>query len=107
MWPRFDCAAFGVVAQGRLQHRDRFGMIAVVVVAKTDLNAEITDRLIVEFGARFRRFIHCNCRQRIAIVPCFSSAVESAQRARASTEGLLRALEISKASRSLASVERP
>ena len=65
-WNRF--ATFGVVSQRRLQHRDRFGMIAVVVIGETDLYAQVAGRLIVEFGARFGRLIHRNGRQRIAIV---------------------------------------
>ena len=43
-------------------------MIAVVVVGKSDLNAKVTDRLIVELRARLGRFIHGNGRERIAIV---------------------------------------
>ncbi len=43
-------------------------MIAVVVVTESDLNAEQTGGLVIEFCARLRRLIHRNGRERIAIV---------------------------------------
>src|ERR1051326_2526354 len=53
-------AALPVIAQSRLQHRDRFRMIAVVVVSESDLNAKVAGCLLVELGARFRFFVHRN-----------------------------------------------
>ena len=43
-------------------------MIAVVVVTKSDLNAEIANGLRIEFRARLRRLVHRHGRKRVAIV---------------------------------------
>ena len=43
-------------------------MIAVVVVTKSDLNAEIADSLRIELGARLRRLVHRHGRKRVAVV---------------------------------------
>ena len=99
--------ASGVVAQRRLQHRDRLRMIAVVVVAQSDLNAEIANSLRIELGARLRRFVHGHSRERIAIVTLLFERSRKRTTGQREHRRKISALEIKVASRCLASVERP